>query len=153
MKQDNQKTTNELREIIKNHHGGTILLMTVLILASILTVTLTVGEIVRTGLIMGRTQVHSTKAFFAAETGIEQVLWETRINGFNTGGCDSVVNKNVNFDPPPPASCDNLDHDYLLSNQASYRVIYISGPPAETDTTFHSYGSYENMQRRVEIYY
>ena len=130
---------------IKNKKGGTILLMTVLILAGILTVTLTAGEIVRIGLIMGRTQVHSTKAFFAGETGIEQILWETRINGFDPSGCNA--DDYIHFGPP--VTCDSNFEEYPLYN-ASYIVKYITDNP---EITFHSYGSYENMQRRVEISY
>ncbi len=137
------KSTNN---IFKNKNGGTILLMTVLILASILTVTLTAGEIVRIGLIMGRTQVHSTKAFFAGETGIEQVLWETRINGFDPSGCNG--DDYIHFGTP--VTCDSNFEEYFLSNGASYIVKYITDIP---DITFHSYGSYVDMQRRVEIYY
>ena len=122
--------------------------MTVLILAGILTVTLTAGEIVRTGLIMGRSQVHSTKAFFAAETGIEQILWETRINGFDPSVSGCSADDYIHFGPP--VTCDSNFEEYFLSNNASYIVKYITDIP---DTTFHSYGSYENMQRRVEIYY
>ena len=65
-----------LKNITKNNQGSTMLLMTILVLASILTISLSLSAIVVNGLKMGVNQVHSTKAFFAAEAGAERILWE-----------------------------------------------------------------------------
>ena len=65
-------------DFIKDNKGVTALLMTVLVLTSILSVTLSVSAIVRKGISMNWEQVHSVKAFFASEGGMERILYETR---------------------------------------------------------------------------
>jgi hypothetical protein len=67
---------------IFSNKKGTALLMTVLILNSILIVSLAIAQIVFSGVKMGNKEALSTKAYFAAETGAERVLWE-----FRKGAC------------------------------------------------------------------
>jgi hypothetical protein len=156
MKPHNLKIINELREIIKNHYGGTVLLLIMLILAGVLVVTLAAGEIVRTGLIMSRTQVHSTKAYYAAEAGAERILWEIRENGIFSGiTCDN-----------PGVFCFNIEKDGLinecvdsgctyfdkqeLSNESFYQIEYEYNDPVTKLTCF---GNFEEIRRVVELKY
>ena len=81
----------------RNKKGSTAIMMTVIILSSMLFIALTIAEIVKNGLVSGRTQIHSTVAFFAAEAGIERILWEARMNS-------------LLVDPPTPGA-DNCGVD------------------------------------------
>ena len=152
-----------MQNIIKNNRGATGILLTMLILSSVLVVTLTISEIVRTGLIMGRTQIHSTKAFFASEAGAERLLWEIRkdsldptptgLNCDPTGDyfCFLIATGDINScnDPCPALEIETQ----TLSNGADYNLIYEYdvGPPATTILT--SYGSYDDVRRAVELRY
>lgn len=71
---------NNILKIIKDKKGSTAIMMTVVLMGGMLFISLTVGQIIANGIISGRAQIHSTKAFFAAESGIERILWETRQN-------------------------------------------------------------------------
>lgn len=85
---------------------GSALLMTVLILAGIMTVALNAASVVMSGTILSGVQERSTLAFYAAESGAEQFLFEARVN-------DSL----------PDVSTDNL-YSAVLSNNASFSVDY-----------------------------
>src|SRR5680860_1309976 len=66
---------------LKNNKGAA-LLMTLLILSSILVVALATSDLVMSGIKMSRNRIQSTKAFFAAETGIERLLWAVRKDSY-----------------------------------------------------------------------
>lgn len=139
-----------LNNISKNNKGSAIFLV-VLLLAGVLTVSLGAASLIVSGIAQGRTQTYSTKAYFAAEAGVERVLWEVRKNGADFSGCDVddyIVFDNTN-NPPNPAVCDNILQSYNLSNAASYYVIYKSSSPI----TFQSVGSYQQTIRSVEVSY
>lgn len=129
--------------IIKNNHG-TALIMTILILTSILVVTLAASDLIVPGIKMSRTQERSTKAYFAAEAGAERILWEVRKNFFDDSLC--IIGDYIDFDT---ATCDSSEHNYSLSNNASYSVTYDSGPPV----AFTSKGVYLGTNRSVEVSY
>ncbi|MBA3047476.1 pilus assembly PilX N-terminal domain-containing protein [Patescibacteria group bacterium] len=134
--------------IIKNKNG-TALMMALLILTSILAVSLGAAKLVMSGLKMSGTQERSAIAYFAAEAGIERVLREIRKNGFSAGDCDAATNQYVDFSADP-AECDSNDaHSELLTNNASFKVIYTSDSPR----TFVSIGEYTGVRRVVEISY
>lgn len=136
--------------IFKQNRDGSILLISVLILTAILTISLGVGSLIAYGLIMGRTQTYSTKAYFAAETGAERLLWEVRKEDFIPEDvCDPVTSKYVNFDSSP-ATCQGAPVNYSLSNGATYYVVFVAGSP---DVILNSTGSYQGVRRSVEIKY
>ncbi|MBI4812207.1 pilus assembly PilX N-terminal domain-containing protein [Candidatus Falkowbacteria bacterium] len=116
---------------VKGGERGTALLMTLLILSGILVVTLGAASLVAQGILMGRTQARSTKAFFAAETGGENVLWEVRKNGY-------VL---------PEQNQEDVFNG-ALSNGAVYSVDYATSSPY---VYFTSDGSYRQTRRSVEI--
>jgi len=135
-----------LNNIIKNKKGSTAILLTMMVLISIFSVTLITSSIINNNIKMGRDQVHSTKAFFAAESGAEKVLWEARVNNFNFSGCP--VGQYVNFDNNPAVCGENV-YSYSFSNNASTTVKYIK---FDGDLhVLHSKGNYKEIQRRIEI--
>jgi len=91
-----------------NKQRGSALLMTVLILAGIITVALNAANVVMTGTVLSGVQERSTLAFYAAESGAERFLYDARINN------------NL-----PAVSTDNLySGPTALSNNANYQVDY-----------------------------
>ena len=134
-------------------------MMTVIVLSGVLAVTLGASEIVKLGLRMGRTQLNSSKAFFAAETAAEQVLQEVWKPGIDlqrpasSGGGPCVVDAWVNFDDGEcggvAACCVDTPKIYSLVD-SNYGVIY------NTDgynKVFRAIGSSTDIQRIMEISY
>ncbi len=120
-----------MNRIFLNRKGISILLV-VLILASILTISLAVSDLVVSGLRMSKIQSQSTKAFFAAESGVEEALWEAR--------------KNTEFDLP----LNNQDNIFskTLENGSKYIVDYASSSPI---VIFTSKGEFEDTKRSVAV--
>lgn len=141
---------------VKDKRGGTVLLMTTLIIASILVVTLVAGEIVRMGLVMSRTQVHSTKAYYAAEAGAERILWEIRKNNiFSSITCEdpgffcfNILEDGI-IDECVKTGCTNFDRQ-KLSNESFYQIKYHHPVPKTMLTCF---GNFEEIRRVVELTY
>jgi hypothetical protein len=129
---------------IKNKKGNA-LLMSIFILSGVLVVSLGAADLVVPGIKMGRTQQSSAKAYFAAESGIERILLETRIYEMDISGCDSLVNKYIDFNTK---TCVNSEQIYILSNGAEYSVIFISSSP---QISFRSTGNYQETRRTVEV--
>lgn len=97
---------------------GSALLMTVLILAGIITVALNAASVVMSGTVLSGVQERSTLAFYAAESGAERFLYDAR------------VNNNL-----PLVSTDNLYGITTLSNNASYVVDYGTSTPDMSATS------------------
>ena len=140
-----------------------MLVMTFLVLASILIISLSLGAIVVNSLKIGATQVHSTKAFFAAEAGAERILWEIRKNNIDPGegaggdfcgvgpsyfcffnNTDGTLN--ACNDPCPVGKFKKQQ----LSNNSTYNIKFEYNA-AETILT--SYGSFEDVNRVIELKY
>jgi len=114
-----------------NNNLGSALMLSILIMAGVLVVTLGAADLVVSGLRQANVQVQSTKAFFGAEAGAERALWEVRKNGF----------------PLPAGDVDDLFND-TLGNGSSYQVNYsIDGQ----DRIFTSIGGFNNKKRSVEV--
>lgn len=159
-------------KIKKNQSGATAILLTFMMLSGITLVALITGDLVQNGIVASRTQVNSTKALFAAEAGIEQVLdsvWKGIPPG-STITCqgadpdsgrvcfDTVSNgviDNWTGDPNYTNVCsDNCvgnglqDHQEL--NDAEYYILYEYDAPT---TTLTSVGTYADVNRVVESAY
>ncbi|MFA5248008.1 MAG: pilus assembly PilX N-terminal domain-containing protein [Patescibacteria group bacterium] len=117
---------------IKYCQSGTALLMTLLILSIVIMISLASAKIIVSGVKMSGTQARSTKAYFAAESGIERTLWEWRKNGWDITA--------------PPSGTINLFSGSLL-NSSFYRVDRAISPVVILRST----GEYENLKRTVEI--
>jgi hypothetical protein len=116
----------------KAHNRGTALLMTILILNTIVVVSLAAAKLVSGGVRMSGTQSRSTKAFFAAESGAERVLWEWRKNGWTI--------------PPGPDGVSGMFSDTLFDN-GTYSV----NKATSTTVIFQSQGEFNDLQRTVEL--
>ena len=128
-----------------------VLFMTMLILVIMLTVVLGAANLVMSRIKMSGAQERSTIAYFAAEVGTERVLWEIRKNSFELkrgDDSDCQVGDYIYFDNTPTV-CDNSEHDYSLSNNALYNVVYSSDLPV----TFTSTGVFSGLRRSVDISY
>jgi len=121
-----------MTSIIKNKKGS-VLLMTLLILSGILVVVLSASQIVDSGIKTGRIQSDSTKAYFAAEAGIEDVLWKVRSGAYTP----PETNQN-NIFPGTPA----------LPNGATYQTDYAIVAP---NVFFTVAGSYKSTKRSVQV--
>jgi hypothetical protein len=117
---------------LSKDRGGSALLMSILILAGFLLSTLTASELVLKGLNMGETQFNSTRAYFAAEAGAEQSLWEVRHDGYGL-----------------PATSTDAIFSGVLGNEAEYQVDYT----ASSTVIFNSIGRYKGVARNVEVEY
>jgi Tfp pilus assembly protein PilX len=136
----------------KNNQGSTVLLLSLLMVFSMLVVTMTASVLVQNGLKMGRTQEHSTQAYFAAEAGAEQLLWEWFMQSYDpsatciVGGC-IVFDAGCNF-----TSCDNdcANSNKLctLSNGTTFRIQYLQAVPT---MQFQISGAYNDGMARRNI--
>jgi hypothetical protein len=141
--------------VTSNNRGGTIILLTVLILTSVLTITLISSDIVRAGIKMSRSQMNSTKAYFAAEGGAERFLWDLRKEGIdptlicfdNKYFCFNSSNGSIT---DCDDTCDNGDVNMQEFEYGSYKLYYsLDG----IYTNIKSYGLYSDVQRVVQVSY
>jgi hypothetical protein len=163
------KYLNNYFDKLKENRGATALLLTILILGSIMYISITSSTIVQKGVTMSWVQVHSAKAYFAAEAGSERALYAIREEDFDiealynggAGPCPDPTNF-IEFDcatyagPPTPSSpCCNLvspppPTEQVLTNQSTYHVDYDLSD-ATYDYVLNSYGSYGQTRRVVEL--
>jgi hypothetical protein len=138
---------------IKNKKGGTMILITVMILTAITTVTLVAGEIITNGLIIGRNQVYSTIAYYAAEAGAERILYSMRYGapGFDISSCAN--NDCVDFTVPPEIcsnDCVSSDVEVELDNHAKYKIEYTKVIPSDV---LNCQGVYSGLKRVVQLFF
>ena len=112
------------------HRSASALVLTMFIMAGMLLVALNGAYVVSLGLQASGVQAQSTKAYYAAESGSEFLLWELRKNGY------------VYTSPSETAL-----FDVTLGSGATYSVYYSSFWPL----VFQSIGEYQNARRSVEI--
>ncbi len=117
-------------KIIKDNEGAA-LLMTLLILSSVLVVALATADLVMVGIKMSRNQVQSTRAFFAAEAGVERSLWKSRKDSYDL----------------PDSDTENV-FSGTLGNEATYQVNYSTTTP---EVMFTSTGDYRQVKRTISV--
>lgn len=110
------------------------MILTMFILAGILVVAMSGSYIVLAGITAGGTQAQSTKAYFAAESGIEFILWDLRKNGNNHSMAQ------VGMITP-------LATGTFVSPNLSYQVFFSKFPPR----TYVSIGNFQSSKRSVEV--
>ena len=148
-----QGIMNNYTKIIKNQKGSTIIMITLLVMASILTVSLSLSNVVINGLKSSLNQANATKAYFAAETGAERVLWEIRKKeptSFDPwdDGCTNLNNYILNtFDGCEGASGLNHKNNY---GDALFYINYATSTPTTTLTIF---GEYKGTRRALKLKY
>ncbi|MGI6374310.1 MAG: pilus assembly PilX N-terminal domain-containing protein [Patescibacteria group bacterium] len=111
---------------------GSALILTIFILAGMMIIAFSGSYIVLVSLRSSQVQSQSIKAYFAAETGAEQLLYELRQNDWDIGS-----------HYPPETGVFTGD----LKSGPSYQVNYINFGPI----IFNSVGEYQNTKRNVEI--
>lgn len=139
----------------KNNRGATLILMTLLVLTGVLAVSLSVSEVVRIGLTMSKTQINSTMAYYAAEAGMERILWEIRKQEFNIP-IECVSGECINFDilgdidnPSCDAACANAAKYFTLaSNDSTYRIFY---DEVGADSIVTSAGNSREVNRVLKV--
>jgi len=121
----------KLRRRLISDKPGSALILTMFIMAGMLIVAMGSAYVALLGLKAGGTQSQSTKSYFAAESGAEQLIWELRKNaaGF------SFATNEVSFFGE-------------LSSGASYEVFFTQKIP---NIIFTSIGDFNSTRRSVEI--
>jgi hypothetical protein len=142
---------NNLKKILTNKRGATLLMITLLIMTSILTVGLSLGSVVINGLKVSKTQANATQAYFAAEAGAEKFLWEVRKGVFDppTGKptCEDGEYINTGFD-----GCVGTEQRSTLFDGAEYYILY-NYDTVDATTTLTNFGEYRGTRRAVRLVY
>lgn len=118
------------KDIKKNK--GSALIMTLMILASVLIVTLGAANLVTSGIVATRLEQSSTIAYYAAETGIEKVLWDVR--------------KELILLPDEAEKA--VFASSTLENGSSYIVDFAS---STLEISFTSVGTYKESSRSIQV--
>lgn len=131
----------------KDNRGSTVVLLSVLVLATVLTIVLASSEVLSNGLQEDKLQLDSTKAYFAAEAGAERLLYQVR-NALLSCNDDECVNFSTNT---CDGACDDADKiQILLTNSRTYKVRYnLDG----FTNIFTSTGKCGTASRVVELRY
>ncbi len=115
--------------------SGSAMILTMFILAGMLIVAMSGSYIVLLGIKSGGTQAQSIKAYFAAEAGMESLLYQTRQAG--------LVHGPANLSKTSPLIEGDLESEGL-----SYAVFFTAMFPKRT---FASVGDYQTTKRSVEV--
>ena len=110
---------------------GSALALTMFILAGMLLVALSGSYIILLGIKAAGVQSQSTKAYFAAESGAERLLWELRRHGWSR----------------PPVSFTSSILEDTLPSGSSYKIYYTHFNPI----IFQSIGEFKKTKRSVEL--
>lgn len=123
---------NILGKNILKEKSGSALALTMFILAGMLMVAMSGSSIILLGIKAGGIQSQSTKAYFAAESGTERILWE--LNGNDSG---------------LPASYSLTDpvFDVTMPGGENYKIYYSHFDPI----IFTSVGEFNKTKRSVQI--
>ena len=120
---------------------GVSIYLVILISTFILAVALGLSTILISRIKVSREIGYSVVALYAADTGIERILYAIRgAEGYDPNNC---------FPPPPPPCA--TPYSEILSNGASYSV-YIKNITS-TSTQINSIGTYQTVKRAIEISY
>lgn len=109
---------------------GSALILTMFILAGMMIVAFTGSYIVLVGIKSSGVQYQSTQAYFAAESGAEQLLYKLRRGEI-----------------PPEEVSETAVLSGEFSSGAKFQVFYINRDPM----VYHSIGEYQKTKRSVEL--
>ena len=138
----------------KNQEGS-ILLVTVLVLSSILMISLSASSLAMQSILMNRNQEWSTGAYFAAEAGAEKIIYETWKNNVvllglgscsGDGSCISFVGDNLN----DCTGCDDNSTKYTLFNNSYFQIKYTLDAD-NSITTLDCIGYFHGTRRTVQV--
>lgn len=129
-------------KIFKNKQRGSILLLTLFILTFVVVTVLGGASLALTSTQMASVQSHSTKAYFAAEAGAEQLLYRVRITQ-DISLASSIGH--VIAEPTTPIEIDSSGANYWVDfSEASYEA-------SSAENIFTSYGAFLKTRRSVDI--
>lgn len=128
-----------MKSIKKNIKGSAIIILVFLSLLGFMAFTLLASDVIKSNLIMSKTQLNSTKAYFTAEVGLEEVLWEVMKGDYELpdGDVDNVFN----------TAGASADVSSFLDN-SFYSVDY---DRTNSIRTFKSRGDYLTEHRSTEV--
>ncbi|MDI3496587.1 MAG: hypothetical protein PWQ35_608 [Patescibacteria group bacterium] len=112
------------------------MIFTMFILAGMLIVAISGAYLISVGITAAGVQMQSTRAYFAAESGSERILWEFRKNGADYGTADMGTGVPI------------LE-DLNLGENLSFQVFHNIDP--NTLHNYRSVGSSGAVKRSVEI--
>jgi len=118
---------------IKSAKKGSALILTMFILTGMLLVAMSSSYIILVGIRAAGIQTQSTKAYFTAEAGAEDLLWRTRKDGYAY--------------PSSPSNTDVLFNGTMSLSNANYKVYFSRFYPL----VFTSIGEFQTTKRSVEI--
>ncbi len=148
---------------IKKQNGVTSIMITLIVIAGMLFVALTVNDIVQNGLRMSRAHLDSAKAYFAAESGTERILWKIRKTGppaFNPTNAtplwtdDNCISLSSGLDECDTA-CNTSNAveigeiTQVLVNGSKYMINYKWDGDATDPAIFTTTGVYNDITKRV----
>lgn len=112
---------------------GSALILTMFILTGMLIIAMSSSYVILIGIRAGGIQSQSTKAYYTAEAGAENLLWEMRHNGF--------------VYPNQPSKENVILEDTMALSGATYKVYFSHFYPL----IFTSVGDFYNTKRSVEL--
>jgi len=141
------------------NNEGSALLITILILASMLTVAFGVNELVVRGLQISRTSSLSGPAYLATESGAEKILWLARKSGVDPYAAftDCRSGGYLRLDASPPVCYGSTPYDApywhnLGGNNLTYSVKYTYNEATNKDN-FVIVGRYGEARRSISVSY
>ncbi len=123
------------KKSIKLKKEGSVLLLTMFILAGMLLVAISSTYVVTLGIRAGGIQAQSTKSYFIAESGIEKFLFELRKNNYSWSANEIAE---VAFSYDAQSGALSLDGNYEVYRMAD-NILY------------RSIGEFGNTKRAVEV--
>lgn len=110
------------------------MILTMFILAGMLIVAMSGSYIILIGIKAGGTQAQSTKAYFAAEAGLEDILYQVR-------------KQELPHTPDDVSQDTPIISGDLISSGVSYKVYFTDAEPTRV---FQSVGEFQSAKRSVE---
>ena len=153
-----------MNKVIKNHKGATAILLTLLITMAMLFIAVTASDIIRNGLSMSQAHLHSTKAYYGAESGTERILWEIRKHNadpiadapgvWDDGECVKYSSGYVDTTNSTDTCGNPGTEQTLASNGVKYTTEYSETLGSPNIIGLKSIGNYKGItQRAVEVGY
>jgi hypothetical protein len=145
---------------INYNQSGSVVLLTLLILSSVIMIVLVASTLTIQGVKASRNQEYSAIAYFAAESGAERILLENRINGYEYTKtpnppvvyCADADCISFTASPMGCVPCSDSSINNVLNNGASYIVKYVRKDPDDTVYLLAT-GSFQGVSRSVEVSY
>lgn len=119
----------------KSKRSGSAMILTMFIMAGMLVVAMSGSYIILIGIRAGGLQSQSTRAYFAAEAGMEDVLYQVR-------------QQNLSHDTGDVSPEEVFIEGSLASPNTSYEVFFTDAQPSRV---FMSVGEFQSAKRSVEV--